>query len=235
MRNYIILNGINSNEIEGLLIQELPPISKPKIRTQIDEIDGRDGDIVTKLGFSAYDKTISIGLYGNYDIDDVISFFNSEGTVTFSNEEDKYYNYQILEQIDFERLVRYKTAKVTLHVQPFKYSNIEGIKTYNQLDNETSISIINNGNYISKPILTIYGTGTINISLNDFQVFVINLGNEGSITLDTSLMEAYNNDILKNRLVTGNYDNFALNVGTNTISWTGDVNQIDIQNYSRWI
>jgi len=235
MRNYIILNGINSNEIEGLLIQELPPISKPKIRTQIDEIDGRDGDIVTKLGFSAYDKTISIGLYGNYDIDDVISFFNSEGTITFSNEEDKYYNYQILDQIDFDRLVRYKTAKVTLHVQPFKYSNIEGTKTYNQLDNETSISIINNGNYISKPILTIYGTGTINISLNDFQVFVINLGNEGSITLDTSLMEAYNNDILKNRLVTGNYDNFALNVGTNTISWTGDVNQIDIQNYSRWI
>ena len=48
--NYIILNGVNSNTITGLLIQELPPISKPLMRTQIDQIDGRDGDIVTKLG-----------------------------------------------------------------------------------------------------------------------------------------------------------------------------------------
>ena len=106
MRNYIILNGQNSNEITGLLIQSLPPISQPKIRTNIEEIDGRDGDIITKLGYSAYNKEITIGLYGDYDVDQVIAYFtnNQNGKVTFSNEEDKYYNYEILEQIDFERL-----------------------------------------------------------------------------------------------------------------------------------
>ena len=116
MRNYIILNGNNSNEIAGLLIQTLPPISQPKIRTNIEEIDGRDGDIITKLGYSAYNKEISIGLYGNYNVDDIIKYFtdNQSGKVTFSNEEDKYYNYEILEQIDFERLIRYKTATVAL-------------------------------------------------------------------------------------------------------------------------
>ena len=121
MRNYIILNGVNSNTITGLLISTLPPITKPKIRTQTEEIDGRDGDIVTKLGYSAYDKTIEIGLYGNFDIDEVIAYFNSEGTIVFSNEPDKYYNYQILDQIDYEKLIRFKTAKVKMHVQPFKY------------------------------------------------------------------------------------------------------------------
>ena len=75
MRNYIILNGISSNTISGLLVSTLPSISKPKIRTQTEEIDGRDGDIVTKLGYSAYDKEIEIGLYGNYDTDDVIESF----------------------------------------------------------------------------------------------------------------------------------------------------------------
>lgn len=125
MRNYIILNGNNSTNIPGLLIQELPAITKPRIRTQVEEIDGRDGDIVTKLGYSAYDKTVKIGLYGDFDIDEVIAFFNSEGTVVFSNEEDKYYNYQIVDQIDFERLVRYRTADVTFHCQPFKYSTTE--------------------------------------------------------------------------------------------------------------
>lgn len=121
MRNYIILNGTNSNTIPGLLISSLPSISKPLIRTTIEEIDGRDGDIVTKLGYAAYDKTFEIGLYGSYDINQVITYFNSEGTVIFSNEPTKYYKYQILEQIDFERLIRYKTATVTMHAQPFKF------------------------------------------------------------------------------------------------------------------
>lgn len=239
MRDYIILNNQNSNEITGLLIQILSPISQPKIRTNIEEIDGRDGDIITKLGYSAYNKKITIGLYGNYDVDQVIAYFtnNQSGKVTFSNEEDKYYNYEILEQIDFERLIRFKTADVTFHIQPFKYSNVETAKTFT-ITNETSLNIRNNGNYISKPVITITGSGTINLSLNNEQLFVINLGDTSTqIALDINNMNAYNptNDNYMNRSVTGNYDNFALKVGTNTISWTGTISQIKIVNYSRWI
>lgn len=125
MRNTITLNGIASTTIAGLLIQELPAISKPLMRTEIEEIDGRDGDIVTELGYSAYDKEITIGLYGTYDINAVIKYFASEGTVVFSNESDKYYRYKIIDQIDFERLVRYRTATVTFHCQPFKFPTNE--------------------------------------------------------------------------------------------------------------
>lgn len=239
MRNYIILNGQNSNEITGLLIQTLPPISQPKIRTNIEEIDGRDGDIITKLGYSAYNKKITIGLYGNYDVDDVIAYFtnNQSGKVTFSDEPDKYYNYEILEQIDFERLIRYKTADVTFHCQPFKYSNVESLKSF-AITSQTSINITNNGNYISKPVITITGTGTINLSLNNEQLFVIDLGETSTqIALDIANMNAYNptNNVFMNRSVTGNYDNFVLKVGKNTISWTGTITQITINNYSRWI
>ena len=72
---YIIINGVSSKNINGLLIQSLPPISKPRIRTSIEEIDGRDGDVVTTLGYAAYDKAITIGLKGDYNVDDVIEFF----------------------------------------------------------------------------------------------------------------------------------------------------------------
>lgn len=236
MRNYIELNGQSSNEIIGLLIQQLPPISKPKMRTQVDEIDGRAGDIVTKLGFSAYDKTVEIGLYSNFDIDDVITYFNGSGKVVFSNEPDKYYNYQILDQIDYERLIRFRTAKVKFHVQPFKYSAVEGVLKFTSFTND-EITVKNNGNYISKPIITITGSGTINLSLNGYQIFVIDMGDNEQIVIDTNLMEAYNptNQALLNRSVTGNYDNFSLNVGSNTISWSGTISEIDVENYSRWI
>lgn len=235
--NYVVLNNKNSNSISGLLIRELPPITKPLIRTLIEEIDGADGDIITELGYSAYDKTLLIGLHDNYDINEIISFFNSKGIVTFSNEMDKYYNYQILEQIDFERLMRFRTATVTMHVQPFKYSIVEKKRSFD-ITNEHEISIKNSGNYKSKPLITIEGTGTIGLYLNGNQMFYIQLDSQNSIiTIDTNMLEAYNpnSKALMNRLVNGNYDNFALEIGTNLISWTGSVSKIEIDKYSRWI
>lgn len=229
--NYIILNGVRSTTINGLMIQSLPPISKPLIRTQTEEIDGRDGDIITKLGYSAYDKQLTIGLYGNFDINAVIAFFNSEGTVTFSNEIDKYYNYQIIDQIDFEKLIKFRTATVTMHCQPFKYSAIEETRTFD-IDEFT---ITNSGNIAAKPTITIYGSGNITLTLNGSQIFAITLGEDDYITIDAAAMNAYQGDTLRNRSVTGNYERLALQVGENTISLGGSVETVEITNYSRWI
>ena len=233
--NYIILNGKSSTDIKGLMICSLPPISKPQKRVNIEEIDGVDGDNITEIGYSAYDKDIEIGLTYNYDVDEVIEYFDSEGIVIFSNEPTKYYKYKIVNQIDFERLIRFKTAKVTFHIQPFKFSNEERDKTFN-ITTETEVQVRNSGNVYSKPIITIYGTGTINLSLNGEQLFVINLGeDEEYITIDIDKLEAYKGLVLKNRLVTGNYDNFRLKVGKNIISFTGTVTKIIVSKYSRWI
>lgn len=126
MINYVKINGVNSNTINGLGINELPPITKPPLRVLQEEIDGRDGDITTDLGYGAYDKTITIGLFGTgYDINNIISFFNGEGTIVFSNEPDKYYKYKIVNQIDYIALQKFKSASITFHCQPFKYPTEE--------------------------------------------------------------------------------------------------------------
>ena len=121
MRDYIIINGKNSNTVEGLMIQSLPPITKPAMRTQITEVDGRDGDLVTNLGYSAYDRTVEIGLFGNFNIDEVTRYFNQRGTVVFSNEPEKRYDFTLVDEINYEKLLRYRTASVVFHVQPFKH------------------------------------------------------------------------------------------------------------------
>lgn len=362
MLNEIILNGISSNTLQGLLIQSLAPISKPMMRSKKEEIDGRDGDIITPLGYSSYDKTFSIGLSYNYDIDAIIKFFDSQGTVTFSNEPDKYYNYQILDQIDFERLLRFKTATVTMHVQPFKYPTSEEpavfsrnrikLQSYDQttsgvtvkvtegleydqeivitgngtatfsipiqtltitpdryafsayaegtgaehceirlingtpsssfgnekitlannkmgtiiettqsdqtydyiyvsVNSNTELNIAvnisfngtgnadfeinNSGNYPSKPILSIFGSGIGNIYLNSELLFKIDLSDFGYLTIDTFNMESSKDAVLKNRSVTGNYENFSLSPGVNQITCDGNISDITISNYSRWL
>lgn len=358
MINYIELNGEKSTSVKGLIIQSLPPISKPKMRTSIETIDGRDGDIVTKLGYSAYDKEVSIGLHGDFDIDDAIAFFDSEGEVVFGNEPDKYYRYQILDQIDFERLVRFRTAKVKMHVQPFKYDAVDrtfdivnqflhakdstaskfgitatssdgGIRvagnatsdvdievpiesmslsgsytltasasgsaagcalrlidgspsddmsfggSYMELKSDgdstmtaaadssaeydalwldikagtsvdftlsvtmasnsfNRIALTNRGNVVSRPTATIYGGGNVELAINSVTVLSFSI-DSGYITIDADEMNAYHGDTLMNRHVTGDYSDLRLNVGENVVSWRGDVTEIRVEDFSRWL
>lgn len=232
MRNYCIINGVNSNTIGGLLIQELPSVQKPKMRTRTETIDGRDGDIVTNLGYEAYDRDMSIGLYGSFDIDDITAYFNTSGTVIFSNESDKVYTFTITDDIDYERLGRFREAKVTFHVQPFKMLADEV-----EIDVEptvSGISVTNNGNVIARPTLTIYGEGTVGLYLNGDQILTMDIDDE-YITLDFTGLEAYTGGVLKNRQVTGDMSQFYLPVGTSTISFSGSVSEVLISGYNRFV
>lgn len=189
IRPYIIINGKNSNEINGLIISSLPPISKPPMRAMSEEIDGRDGDIITKLGFSAYDKTIQIGLAGTYDVNAVIEYFNQEGVIIFSNEADKYYRFTQLNGIDFEKLIRFKTASVTFHCQPFKYSNSES--PLNFFEPQT-VEVTNSGNIYSKPELAITGKGFVDMKINNQDVLSLDFGeSQQTLIIDSEKMNCY--------------------------------------------
>jgi phage-related protein len=202
------------------------------MRVRIDTIDGKDGADTVNLGFEAYTKIVKIGLSRNYDIDNIIGWLHGDGTIQFSNEPDKYYRVKVIDQIDYERLLRFRTAEIKFYTQPFKYSATERTKTL-AVTGLATAEIRNAGNYFSKPVITFTGTGIINVSVNGLQKCVLNLGAGESITLDADKQEAYSGEILKNRQMDGNF--ITLEVGKNTITWTGNLTQIAITNYNRWI
>ncbi len=225
--------NIDSSTIAGLIITSLPPISKPKMRTSTTEIDGLDGDIVENLGYKSYTKTISIGLSYDYDIDEVINYFNGQGKLVLSNEPDKYYNAQIIDNIDFEKLLRFKTADVSFHVQPYKYL-LNETKQILTVTTETSLTVENQGYEKSKPIITIYGSGTIQISINNINVFSVTIDEDDEyITVDSMQEEAYCGATLKNRNMNGDFP--LLDSGESVISWTGTVTKIEVEPKSRWL
>jgi phage-related protein len=101
-----------------------------------------------------------------------------------------------------------------------------------------SISVRNSGNVYSKPTITIKGKGNISVALGNTQLFSIVLPSASlnTIIIDSAEMNAYNEDgVFMNRAVTGDYSNFIFKVGLNNLTINGDISEVIISKYSRWI
>lgn len=229
----IIWNGIDSDTIPGLIITNTPPITKPKLRTSITKIDGRDGDIVEELGYESYTKNIGIGLARNYDINQVIKYFTGSGELIISDEPDKIYNCKIIEKIDYEKLLRFKKATIKFYTQPFKYLKDEAKVTLN-VTTQKSLQVANRGLEKSKPIITLEGTGTIEISVNGLNKFKYTFPEtDTKVIIDSLQEEAYLDGVYKNRNMLGEF--IELELGNNTIAWTGTLTKITVEPKSRWL
>lgn len=232
--NYIVWNGTDSRNIKGLLISELPPITKPKMRTKEIVVEGVDGSIIEELGYESYDKTISIGLKIGADVDEVIEYFTGSGEIIFSNEPNKYYRANIIKAIDYARLLKYRVAKVTFRVQPFKYDIAETEIFSNT--NSNKMLVTNLGNYTSKPLITIRGSGIVELSVNGNYVCRYEFPeNENAVILDSEKQDAYWESLLylKNKDMYGDFPVFKK--GDNEITWVGNVERISVKRYSRWL
>lgn len=228
---HVIINGTSSETLQGLQVLSLPPITKPRMRTSVATIDGRPGDIVTKLGYEAYDRKIRVLLHHTYDLEAIESFFNSSGTIIFSNEPDRVYKFETIAAFGFERAVKFKTADITFHVQPYKTK----YPSESQTISGSSATVTNTGNTTSAPKLRINGSGTVTINIDGSQAFVITMPS-GGIVIDSEALDAYSGNNLANRSVTGSYEKLWLSPGSHTISRSGgSVSSMVIENASRWI
>lgn len=228
--NYFMFKGINSKEFSGLVVNTLPPITKASKRVETQQIDGVDGEIITELGYSAYDKDITITLTKLKNLDEIMAWLNGEGELVTSLEPDKVYKARIIKEIDYERVYSMKSATITFRVQPFKYELDENAVTLTQ----SGKSVTNQGLETSKPIMTITGSGTVELSINGNKVFKYTFpANETEVVIDSEKQDAYLGTVLKNRNMSGEFP--VLQSGDNTITWDGTVTSIVVEPKSRWL
>ena len=101
-------------------------------------------------------------------------------------------------------------------------------------DSFNEIALTNRGNVVSRPTVTVYGSGNVELAINAVTVLSFSIEG-GSITIDAEEMNAYHGNALMNRRVTGDYSDLRLNVGENVISWRGAVTGIKVEDFSRWL
>ena len=223
---YFIFKGIDSKDY--MIVNKLPSIIKAEADIDKIEVEGRNGFLTIDKGtHKGYVKQIECTIRNLDNVDFICSWLEGSGDIIFSNELDKIYKATIINQIEFKKVaVTFHRFIINFEVQPHKYLISNDLITLTSPG-----AIYNPGSANNKPLIKVYGTGSITLNINSN---IINLTNvSGYVTIDSELMDAYKDTLLKNTDTNGEFPVFK--VGNNTISWTGAVSKLEIIPNWRWI
>lgn len=226
----VIFKGISSVEY-GLEVRKHPPITQAEVNHEKIEIPGRDGFLTVTDGTR---KGISIPVEFLFYGVDVVSnaraikqWLTGEGHLIFSDEPDKYYKASVFSTFDIQTAIeRFGEFVVIFDCQPFAYA----------VDNNVTAltapgSIFNPGTVDSEPIITVYGSGDITLTINGENIYLYNVTDY--VTIDSVLMDCYKDTQLMNNNMNGDFPQ--LTPGTNNVSWSGNVTKIEIIPNWRWL
>jgi phage-related protein len=224
----ITFKGITSDSL-NVVVNKLPTFKKPQRKTDIIQIEGKDGAEVIEYGYAPYTLSIKITLMDVSKIDDVIAWLDGEGVLISSEDSLRCVNARVIGEINYNRLMMLKEATVEFYIKnPFRYLATDIPQTITTFPS----TITNTGTVYSKPLLTIVGSGSVTLTINGVTFgYTFPLGE--SVTIDCESMDATYSGSLRNQYMSGYFPQ--LSVGSNAISKTGDVTSIKFERYSRWL
>jgi len=211
----------------GIVINQLPPDVIPESDIEEIEIIGRDGNLtVDHNAKKSYTLPLVCTLMDFTRINEVKAWLQGSGDLIF-NWQDYKYEARLINKIDIaQSLDQLGEFPLIWKVQPYKKSIDNPIITLT-----IPGTIFNPGTAISLPTIKVYGTGSITLNINSN---IINLTNvSGYMTINSELMDAYKDTLLKNNDMAGEFPLFQ--VGNNTISWSGTFSKLEIIPNWRWI
>lgn len=230
MYQYFIWNGIKSTDM-GVIMLKAPSISIPQRKVNEIKVSGRNGTLhEDEQTFGNYTKEAECHVMDRSQIDEVCKWLTGFGEVIFSSEPDKVYRAYIKNQISFGSILKnINDFLIQFDVQPFKY---RANPLRDDLELTAPTIIRNSGTVYSEPIITVYGSGDITLTINgvDFPLY----GVSEYITIDSEMMEVFKGNMNQNSKYGGEtFPRFE--VGENSISWTGNVSRVEIHPKWRWL
>lgn len=232
---YFIFKGKNSRAY-NITVLSMPDVIRGEENVEQVEVPGRSGVLhISDNTFKPVSKSISCAIRDRQKIDDICAWLVGSGDLILSTEPTKVYRAYIGNQIDISAMMKtFQRFLLTFDCFPFKYS-----VNYNdeKITLTTPMPLYNRGTIYSQPVITVYGTGSVTVTINGWN-YGLNIEN-GFIIINSEIYETYddtggkNNNYIPPDDYTHYYPRFE--VGKNEISWSGNVEKIEIQPMWRWI
>lgn len=229
---YFIFKGINSRKMH-IQISSLPEIVKPKRRTTSITILGRNGSEIEDSGtYEGYSLSIGCGVENitQAELERLWEWLDGSGDLILSTEPSRVYKARIDDSISLSDMYWvFQNFLVQFDVEPFKYS----VNKKNDFVTLTKSGTLHNkGTYYAEPIIKVYGSGTVTVTINGKSYSCKNVSEY--VTIDSTIEMVYKNSINKNNdyLIR---DFPKLKKGENTISFSGGTTKLEIEPNWRWL
>lgn len=207
-----------------------PIFKRARMGTNNFKVEGSDNTSREELGYEWYSTTVKIMLSSNTNLDAFIAWLSGSGPLILDEDSSKYVTAYIDEEVQIDRITKGNNVKVATVIfkilDPFRYKLNESNST-----RTTSGTYTNVGTYFSEPLLKLTGTGIVTLTIGT-QSFEYNFDTP-YVYVDCKLKDCYHSNTYKNRRMTGDFP--ILNVGSNAISWTGDLTQLVITPRTRYL
>jgi len=219
---YFIFKDCISHEFK-ILVNRLPPVQVSQEEGEFIKVPGRSGYLYQfHDSFKETSKDIIITAMNLEKIEDIKQWLTGEGKLVLSSEPDVFYFARVTNQVDYSRLRidRYKQATITFICQPHGYLR----DSPERIVLDSRGTIYNPGTYKSKPIIEVFATGNVTLTINSKNIILTDINDH--VTLNSEIEEAYRDLLSMNNRMQGEFPIF--DVGANQISWVGNVTKLEI-------
>lgn len=218
----ITLNGVTSDSV-GVIVggYSSKPIAARKV--EYHHIPGRNGDLLIDEGvYDNYIKSYTLYWLPSTSDKTVSEWLYQSGYVSFVDSDIPGYHRmaQVYGPIDpVNHRGCYTEAVVSFNFKPQWF--LDSGDTIITLTSASSIT--NPTKEVSRPLITVYGTGNGILKINGENITLTSIS--PNITIDSELMEASSNGKMS-----GDFP--VLKPGVNSIDWSGGITKVDVQ--PRW-
>ena len=229
MEKKLIFNNICSEEL-GIIVVEGPPEVLAQEEYEEIIIEGRNGTLIENKGtFPNVEKSF---ILTTIDLDQDIDLIIEKIKIWLFNIKDNKLlyaipnRYNIVKKVVIEEDIKttfeeYGDFKIEFLCEPFYYNLLEKDITIT----EKGTKFYNKGDFNSNPKIVIYGTGDLQLTINDTTVQINNV--DERVLLDSKLFLCLDKDNNNKSIdMIGNFP--TLDIGENTITWVGNITKLDI-------
>lgn len=226
---YFIFNNKKNTDL-GIQVVKRPNIPIPERNIELKSLKGRDGSLTRD--YKTYnDIKISVSLNFISGENDFINkgaeiadwLYNiTDNKLIFSDNDKFYYKVKKIECKDIERSLKViGKFIVTFVCDPYKYYlENNDIEITNSTEVNSPMLVVD-----SEPIISISGSGNINLIINDKRIVLENV--EENLIINSSILECYKEKENLNYKMSGEFP--ILKNGENTINIEGNIKSIKIK------